>query len=82
KPEKYVMVAIEHGEISIGGKAGPAAFVDIRNIGYLSGDTTQKISGRICSRLRELLAIPGDRVYLNFTDISPYNWGWNGKTFG
>ena len=36
KPEKYVMVVLQSGEILMGGAAGAAAFMDVRGIGGLN----------------------------------------------
>jgi phenylpyruvate tautomerase len=82
KPEKYVMVSWEPASILMSGKAGPAAFVDLRGIGGLSGEVNAQLSGRICALLNKSLGIPQDRIYLNFTEMAAANWGWNGATFG
>ena len=82
KPEQYVMVTFSRTEILMSGKAGPAAFIDLRSIGGLSSDTNRQLAERICAVLEESLAIPPDRVYATFTDVPASNWGWNGATFG
>ena len=64
------------------GKAGDAAFVDIRSIGGLGDDVNRKLSQKVCKLLKDSLGILPDRVYLNFTDLKAGNWGWNGTTFG
>jgi phenylpyruvate tautomerase PptA (4-oxalocrotonate tautomerase family) len=82
KPEQYVMVTISQATIVMSGKSGDAAFVDIRGIGGLSGEVNRKLAQQVCKLLTDAVGIPGDRVYLNFTDIDAANWGWNGNTFG
>ncbi len=82
KPEQYVMVTGEEGSIVMGGVSGPAALVDIRSIGGLTGEANRELSAKICAFLEKELDIPPGRVYLNFTDISAPNWGYNGSTFG
>jgi phenylpyruvate tautomerase PptA (4-oxalocrotonate tautomerase family) len=82
KPEQYVMVVVSPAAILMSGKPGNAAFVDIRSIGGLSDDVNRQLSQKICKLLKESLGVPPDRVYLNFTDVRPGNWGWNGDTFG
>ena len=82
KPEQYVMIAISHSALLMSSKAGEAAFVDIRSIGGLNGDTNRKLSQQICKLLKDSLGIAPDRVYLNFGDVEVSNWGWNGSTFG
>ena len=82
KPEQYVMVTVTQSAMLMSGKAGDAAFVDVRGIGGLNGETNRKLSQQICKLLKDSLGIASDRVYLNFTDVEAGNWGWNGSTFG
>jgi phenylpyruvate tautomerase PptA (4-oxalocrotonate tautomerase family) len=82
KPEQYVMVSIGQAAMLMSGKAGEAAFVDIRSIGGLSDDVNRKLSQQVCKLLADSLGVPAERVYLNFTDVEAGNWGWNGSTFG
>lgn len=82
KPEQYVMVTVSHSAILMSGKPGEAAFVDVRGIGGLNGETNRKLSQQICKLLKDSLGIAPDRVYLNFTDVDAGRWGWNGNTFG
>ncbi len=82
KPEQYVMITVSQSAILMSGKAGDAAFVDIRSIGGLNAETNRKLSQQICKLLKDSLGIAPDRVYLNFTDVEAGSWGWNGNTFG
>jgi phenylpyruvate tautomerase PptA (4-oxalocrotonate tautomerase family) len=82
KPEQYVMVTVSPAAIVMSGKPGDAAFVDLRSIGGLSGDTNRQLSAEICRLLNESLGVPPNRVYINFTEVEAANWGWNGQTFG
>ena len=82
KPERYMMIMFGTGAVMLGGKTGPGAFVDVRAIGGLTPAVNAKISAGICSALEQWLAVPGDRVYLTFTDVPGTHWGHNGKTFG
>ncbi len=82
KPEQYVMVSTTQAAMLMSGKAGEAAFVDIRSIGGLTDDVNRKLSQQVCKLLHDSLGIPPDRVYLNFADVDAGNWGWNGSTFG
>ena len=82
KPEEYVMVTANAAAILMSGKAGEAAFVEVRSIGGLSGDAPKQLSRRICGLLNDSLGIAQNRVYLNFVDVEASNWGWKGNTFG
>lgn len=82
KPEQYVMVTANPATMLMSGKAGDAAFVDIRSIGGLTDDVNHKLSQQVCKLLNDSLGVPPDRVYLNFSDVDAGHWGWNGSTFG
>ncbi len=82
KPEQYVMVSISQSAMLMSGKAGDAAFVDIRSIGGLTAEVNRRLSQQVCRLLNDSLGIPADRVYLNFIDVDAAGWGWNGSTFG
>ena len=82
KPEQYIMVTASQAAMVMSGKAGDAAFVDIRSIGGLGDDVNRKLSQQVCKLLKDSLGILPDRVYLNFTDVDAGNWGWNETTFG
>lgn len=82
KPEQYVMVSISQAGILMSGKAGDAAFVDVRGIGGLTGDVNERLSQQVCKLLKDSLGVASNRVYLNFTSLEAANWGWDGKTFG
>jgi phenylpyruvate tautomerase len=76
------MVTISQSSILMSGKAGDAAFVDVRAIGGLTGSVNRQLTEKICRLLNQSLGLPGTRIYLNFTDVEGGNWGWNGNTFG
>jgi phenylpyruvate tautomerase len=81
KPEQYVMVTVSHSTMLMSGMTGDAAFVEVRSIGGLNGKTNRKLSQQIGKLLKDSLGIANDRVYLNFTEVEPGNWGWNSSTF-
>ena len=82
KPEKYVMVVLQSGEILMAGASGPAAFLDVRGIGGLNKAVNGKLAKALCDLLKRELAIDPARVYATFTDVPAQNWGCNGATFG
>ena len=82
KPEQYVMITVGQIVMLMYGGPGAAAFVDVRSIGGLANDVNRTLSQKVCKLLNDSLGVPGNRVYLNFTDVAASNWGWNGSTFG
>jgi phenylpyruvate tautomerase PptA (4-oxalocrotonate tautomerase family) len=82
KPERYVMVTASQAAMQMSGHPGQAAFVDVRSIGGLGGEVNGKLSKKVCQLLGDSLGLPQDRIYLNFSEVEPGDWGWNGSTFG
>jgi len=83
KPEDYVASVIEDDAvIAFGGELCPAAYVEVKSIGGLNSQVNNRLSAMICESMTKLLKIPGNHVYINFTDISAVNWGCNSSTFG
>ena len=82
KPEQYVMAAAGTGPMLMSGQAGPAALVEVRSIGGLNPKVNQQITRKVCALLEQSLGVPPERVFLNFTEVPPSDWGWRGKTFG
>lgn len=81
KPETYMMVSIETEQpILFAGTSQPAAFIDLKAIGLPVAKTAQ-LSAALCDLAKTGLAIPTERIYINFTDVPPHLWGWNGETF-
>jgi phenylpyruvate tautomerase PptA (4-oxalocrotonate tautomerase family) len=83
KPEAYVMAVVADGlAMSHGGRPGPTAFIDIRSIGGLSASVNKRLSERLCALVTKTAGIPGERIYLAFTDVAATHWGHDGGTFG
>lgn len=81
KPEQYLMVTCARVAMMMSGSYDPTAWGDLRSIGGLSAAANVRLTQHICRILQEHLGIPPERVYLNFTDVAPGNWGWNSTTF-
>jgi phenylpyruvate tautomerase len=81
KPEDYVMISLESSSaILFAGSAEPAAFLELRAIG-LPVKKTNNLSRVLCELVESELGIPKERVFINFSDLPPNMWGWNGETF-
>jgi len=81
KPVKYIMIAVEPpAAMYFAGDDGPAAFVEVKSIGY-PPESTPKLSGAICGLLQRQLGISPDRVYIEFSDSPRHMFGWNSDTF-
>ena len=78
----FVMVLVESGaKFSFAGKAGSAAYIEVKSVGELSSDVTTKLTERVSALVESELSIPKHRVYIEFQASERHLWGWNGKTF-
>ena len=81
KPEIYALAVLEPEKaLLFGGTDDPAAYVTLDSIN-LPEDRIPTLSKEICAFLEAELAIPPDRVYIAFHDITPHHFGWDGHTF-
>ena len=81
KPERYVMVSIEHNPAMLfGGSDEPLAYLELKSIGLPESQTTD-LSRSLCEMLKETLDLSADRIYIEFSDAPRKMWGWNGGTF-
>ena len=81
KPERYVMVSIEHNPAMLfGGSDDPMAYLELKSIGLPEAKTAE-LSQKLASLLGDELGLPADRIYIEFADAPRSMWGWNGGTF-
>jgi phenylpyruvate tautomerase len=82
KPEAYVMVTLTHvPEMLFGGRPDPTCFAVLKNIGTFTPAQTQKLSAMLCERLSAALAVPSNRIYIEFVNAQGHLWGHDGDTF-
>lgn len=81
KPESYVMVILETGrDLLFAGTAKPAAYLELKSLG-LAETQTPELSRGLCEWLESRLAIPAQRVYIEFANPPRQLFGWNKGTF-
>lgn len=80
KPESVVMTSWTTSKMTMAGTDAPCAFLDIRAL-RLAEEVPAQLSKELCERLGLIVDIRPDRIFLNFTDVEPRNWGFDGKTF-
>jgi phenylpyruvate tautomerase len=81
KPEQYMMVSIEPPVAMLfAATEEPCAFLELRGIG-LPESKAGRLSQRLCELMEPQTGVPKNRVYINFADVKPSMWGWNGETF-
>lgn len=82
KPEQYVMTSVLPSVMSCSGSSAPTVFADLRSIGGLNPAVNKALARTLCGILQEALKVPGERIFLNFTDVPGSHWGWQGSTLG
>lgn len=81
KPERYVMVSIESGiSMLFGADDAPCAYVELKSLG-LPEEKSKEYSQTLCALLSEVLSLPTDRIYIEFSSPPRHLWGWNSATF-
>jgi phenylpyruvate tautomerase PptA (4-oxalocrotonate tautomerase family) len=82
KPESYVMTCLESpARMTFGGTDAPTCYVEIKNVGTLTPETTARLSATVTERLSSAFGVSGDRIYIEFADARPHMWGHDGATF-
>ena len=80
KPISYCAAQVVKSVGGFGGKVCPSAFVDVKSIGGLN-KKQEGLSNRFCTMLKQKAGIEGSCVYLNFTEMTGSNWGYDHGTF-
>ena len=81
KSEDYIMTSWTTAKMTMSGSESPAVFIELRSLRF-PGEEAPRMSKEICERLSLTVDVRQERVFLNFSDVAPSLWGWNGKTFG
>ena len=81
KSERWLMVEFQDNcRLYFQGKNdAPVAFVEVKAVGAIAPEASEKLTAAICDMLEEELSISPDHVYIKYesTDL----WGWNGVNF-
>ena len=67
--------------MTFAGTAAPACFAELSNIGALSEAQAARLSDVLCRLLSDGLGVARDRIYLEFRNVAPHLWGYDGGTF-
>ena len=81
KSEDLVMTSWTAAKMTMAGTESATIFVDFRSI-RLPEDAPQSLTPELCERIRLTTEIQADRIFINYHNLAPAQWGWNGKTFG
>ena len=80
KSENYVMTMIQKdNRMMFAGSDEPCCFIMVKSIGSLKPPSMSKT---LCELIATRSNINVNRIYIEFTDVNPSNWGFNCSTFG
>lgn len=81
KPERYVMVILEHNpDMCFGGDTAPLAFLELKSLG-LPEQRSAEYSATLCDLVQTHLGVDPDRVYIEFASPPRHLFGFDGGTF-
>jgi phenylpyruvate tautomerase len=82
KPEAYVMVVLATEQVmSFAGTTRPTLYAELKNVGRFPPDVTARLSAELCTLLEQSLAVPKNRIYIEFTPAEGHLWGHDSETF-
>lgn len=83
KSSDFVMVILEDGmTASFGGNlTAPCAYLEVKNVGELSPETTGELSHRLGALIEKEFGVAPERTYVEFQESKRHLWAWAGKTF-
>ena len=80
KPEHIIMVTIKPGmPYTFGGSDELTAYVQVKAVA-LEKNRCPDFSKQVCDFLETEIGIPKDRVFIEFIDLDPKIFGFNGST--
>lgn len=83
KPEHYVMVGLApRMQMAFAGSREPACYAELKNVGELDQEKVEHLSEVLCDAIAKALALPRNRIYIEFTNADGALWGFDGGTFG
>jgi hypothetical protein len=83
KPERYVMVSLApRSTMMFAGATEPACYAELKNVGKMPAEKVESLSEILCDAIAKALAVPRDRIYIEFTNADGALWGFDGGTFG
>ncbi len=81
KPERYVMVLLQTEQsLMLAGDPQPCALLELKSLD-LPEEKTTEFSKSLCEMVKQQLQIPGNRVYIEFSNPPRHLWGWDSRTF-
>ena len=81
KPESYVMTRLQDSQtMTFAGTDEPTALLELKSLG-LPEDQTSNFSSALCVFVGDLINVPANRIYIEFSSPARHLWGWDKRTF-
>ena len=68
--------------MTFGGTLDPVCYVEVKSVGSFTPAQTKAMSEAFSQQIEDAIAVPSNRIYIEFADAKGYLWGWNRSTFG
>lgn len=83
KTEEWLFVSINDGTTLYfrGVKREKAAIVEVKIFGSQERADKERLTSKLCKLFEEELGIPGECIYVIYSEVQDGNWGWNGSLF-
>src|SRR5579883_2284097 len=76
KPESYIMTAFEPDlRMTFAGTFDPVCYIEVKSVGSFSPTQTQAMSADFSQQINQAIAVPINRIYIEFADGKGYMWG-------
>lgn len=81
KTEEWLMLGFEDNyKLYFKGETmDKGAFVEVKIFGKATKQEYDKLTTAICDIFNDALAIPTDKIYVNYEEVE--TWGWNRRNF-
>jgi len=81
KSEEMLMIALQDEQTMYfrGKPKEKAAFVELKMLYTQSLQAKEDFTRKVCDIYLQELGIPGEEIFVAFTETEKGNWGWNGK---
>ncbi len=83
KPEAYVMVGLlPSSPMAFAGTHAPSCYVEVRALGAISSACAKALTAAVTEHLSQAFGVPGDRIFVVFSEVEGRLWGVGGNTLG
>lgn len=78
KPESCVMVSLKSPYMMLDHARHPVAYMQLKSVD-LTDEQIQRLSSELSTYVLEVFGVPADRTYIEFANLNPEYFAWNGK---